>query len=374
MHDIKSVIKDMDFFLNLTDEQVMSVASYFTEEEFIPGEIVFEEFTPGDSFFIILEGEIEIYKHLGQSVDTTQAKLDVLKPYSYFGEMSLVDDYPRSATARARTNVKLLKMTKRVFIDICMKYPMVIFNLMKTISHRLRNTNQKFVEIVDQMIKESRMAAIGSAASKIIHDIKTPITVMILTAELISNMFEDADTLTQKIVKQAKNLDEMIREILDFARGEQSSLDLKEVDLPCLFDDLESSIGAIASSKNIELIITNKITVPVVFDEGKLKRVIANLIKNAVEAIKENEKIYVTAEIEHNYFKVVIQDTGTGIPADIIDTIFEPFVTKGKKGGTGLGLAICKKIVEDHKGNISVSNLPNSGARFEMNIPLIKLH
>ena len=161
----------------------MSVASYFTEEEFIPGEIVFEEFTPGDSFFIILEGEIEIYKHLGQSVDTTQAKLDVLKPYSYFGEMSLVDDYPRSATARARTNVKLLKMTKRVFIDICMKYPMVIFNLMKTISHRLRNTNQKFVEIVDQMIKESRMAAIGSAASKIIHDIKTPITVMILTAE-----------------------------------------------------------------------------------------------------------------------------------------------------------------------------------------------
>ena len=145
--------------------------------------------------------------------------------------MALVDDFPRSATVRANTNATLLKMTKNVFIDLCMHYPMLLFNLMKTISHRLRSTNQKFVEIVDRMIKESRMAAIGTAASKIVHDIKTPITVMILTAELISTMYEETGEFTKKIISQAKELDAMIREILDFAKGEQSSLTLKEVNI-----------------------------------------------------------------------------------------------------------------------------------------------
>ncbi len=374
MKDIQSVVRDMDFFANLNDEAIQAISSLFIVQEYIPGEIVFEEFTAGDSFYIILEGEVEIFKHLGQSIDTAQAELDVLAPYSYFGEMSLVDDYPRSATVRAKTNATLLKMTKKTFIDLCMHYPMIIFNLMKTISHRLRNTNQKFVDIVDRMIKESRMAAIGTAASKIIHDIKTPITVIILTAELIANMYEESADFTKKIVKQAKNLDEMIREILDFARGEQSNLELKDVDLEEFFEDLGSSMGAIAEAREIDLFITNNIKVPVVFDEGRLKRCVSNLIKNAFEAIEEKESVSVEASIENNFMKIVIQDSGKGIPEDLINTIFEPFVTKGKKGGTGLGLAICKKIVEDHKGKLLVSNTPGSGACFTMYIPLIKLH
>lgn len=374
MKDIRSVIKQMDFFVNMSDQDIETISSHFTTEEYIPGDIVFEEFTPGDSFFIILEGEIEIFKHLGKSIDTTQAELDVLRPYSYFGEMSLVDDFPRSATARAKTHATLLKMTKVEFIDLCMHYPMIIFNLMKTISHRLRNTNQKFVEIVDRMIKESRMAAIGTAASKIIHDIKTPITVIILTAELISNLYDEADNLTNKIVKQAKNLDEMIREILDFARGEQSSLALKEVDLNEFFEDVNVTMGAIAESRSITLTFVNEVPDTVIFDEGRLKRSVSNIIKNAIEAIDENESIWVKSEIEDNFFKITIQDSGKGIPPDLIDSIFEPFVTKGKKGGTGLGLAICNKIVQDHKGKLLVSNTPDSGACFQMYIPLIKKH
>ncbi|HOD54886.1 MAG TPA: ATP-binding protein [Candidatus Cloacimonadota bacterium] len=374
MKDIQSVVKQMDFFANLNDDAIQAISALFTVEEYIPGEIVFEEFTAGDSFYIILEGQVEIFKHLGKSIDTAQAELDVLSPYSYFGEMSLVDDYPRSATVRAKTNATLLKMTKKVFIDLCMHYPMIIFNLMKTISHRLRNTNQKFVDIVDRMIKESRMAAIGTAASKIIHDIKTPITVIILTAEIIANMYEETSDFTSKIIKQAKNLDEMIREILDFARGEQSCLALKEVDLHEFFEDLETSMGAIAEARSMNLIINNKIDKPVVFDEGRLKRCVSNVIKNAFEAIDEEESVYVTATLEDNFMKIEIQDTGKGIPEELIETIFEPFVTKGKKGGTGLGLAICKKIVEDHKGKLLVSNTPESGACFKMFIPLIKLH
>ena len=133
-------------------------------------------------------------------------------------------------------------------------------------------------------------------------------------------------------------------------------------------------MGAIAEARNLNLVIDNQINKPVVFDEGRLKRCVSNVIKNAFEAIDEEESVFVTATLEDNFMKIEIQDTGKGIPEELIETIFEPFVTKGKKGGTGLGLAICKKIVEDHKGKLLVSNTPGSGACFKMFIPLIKLH
>lgn len=74
---------------------------------------------------------------------------------------------------------------------------------------------------------------------------------------------------------------------------------------------------------------------------------------------QKNKKWYIT-----------VRDTGEGIPNDLINNIFEPFVTKGKKGGTGLGLAICKKIIEDHNGNLTVENHPNGGACFKIELPI----
>lgn len=372
MKKIQTIIKQLDFFADISEEALNEVSSRFTLEKFAPGETIFEEFSTGDSFFIIIEGEVEVSKHVGQSIETTQAELDVLGPYSYFGEMALVDDYPRSATIRARTDIVLLKMTKRTFIDLCMQYPMLLFNLMKTISHRLRSTNQKFVEIVDRLIKESRMAAIGTAASKIVHDIKTPITVIILTAELIASLYEESEEFTEKIISQAKNLDEMIREILDYARGEQSVLALKEIDLDDFFNNLMVPMQAIAEAHEVKLTFKNNVKQKVVFDEGRIKRCLSNLIKNAIEAIDEGESVHVEAIVDNVNLKISVQDTGAGIPLELLDSLFEPFVTKGKKGGTGLGLAISKKIIEDHRGKLEITNTPKSGACFTVNIPLIK--
>ena len=131
-------------------------------------------------------------------------------------------------------------------------------------------------------------------------------------------------------------------------------------------------MDAIAVSREINLTYINKVKQTVVFDESRIKRCLSNLIKNALEAIDEGESVHVLAVIENNYLKISVQDTGDGIPEDLIDSLFEPFITKGKKGGTGLGLAISKKIIEDHKGKLTVSNTPNSGACFTMYIPLIK--
>jgi signal transduction histidine kinase len=370
MHNIREVVKNVEFFASLSPEEIDSIIDKFQEVQFKKDEIIFEEFTIGDIFYIILEGEVVIYKHLTDTVESKYAELDALKPYSYFGEMSLVDEFPRSASAKTSKDSKLLALKKDDFVVICMKHPKVIFNLIKTVSSRLRNTNQKFVEIIDKLIKESRMAAIGTAASKIVHDIKTPLTIIILTAELIASIHEESEKFTDKIIKQATNLDELVREILDYARGEQSSLSIQKCKPKAIFEDIRSSVEPIAELKHIEIIIENSVDDEVYVDNNKIKRTIINLVKNAIEAIPDNEKIYISSEAKNKKWYITVRDTGEGIPNDLINNIFEPFVTKGKKGGTGLGLAICKKIIEDHNGNLTVENHPNGGACFKIELPI----
>lgn len=364
-----SIIRNVDFFSELNEVEIDEVANLFELAEFNKGDIIFEEGTIGDCFYILIEGEVEIIKKLDED-GSTEAELRLFSPPEYFGEMSLVDESPRSATAKAHANIKTLRLMKENFMKICLEHPRVIFHLIKTISNRLRATNQRFVEIVDTLLKKNKMAAIGTAAAKIVHDIKTPITVIILTAQLIERVFPNTNDFTEKIVKQAKALDEMIREILDFARGEQSQLNLQENDIQAMLEDINETTEPMANDKKITIQIENSLTEMVVFDSAKIKRTIINLVKNAIEAIPEGGLIRIVSLKEDRQWKLSVIDNGSGIPEDILDKIFEPFVTKGKKGGTGLGLAICQKLVQDHHGSLVVYNPPEGGARFDLIMPI----
>ena len=104
-------------------------------------------------------------------------------------------------------------------------------------------------------------------------------------------------------------------------------------------------------------------------DCGRFARVLLNLAKNAVEAMPKGGILWLTLG-EHGG-KVVfrVADTGCGIPEDLLPSIFEPFVTRGKSTGTGLGLAIVKSVVESHHGTIAVQSTPGKGTAFEITLP-----
>jgi signal transduction histidine kinase len=366
---IKEILKNVEFFSNLDEDQLDTVLDGFTEVSFQKGDVIFKENDPGDSFYILREGQVEILITVGDDKDQ-QAELRVFEPYDYFGEMSLIDNSPRSATAVAKTDIVLLKMKKQAFINICLNYPEVIFSLFRTMSCRLRNTNDQFADVVDSLLKKNKMAAIGSAASKIVHDIKTPITIIVLTAQLIEKLFPDTEKYTEKIVKQIKVMDEMIREILDFARGEQSKLDLSVTDMEHFISEIKETMLPIAEENEIELIFENTVTKPVFFDIQKIKRTVTNIIKNGIEAINQPGTIRFSSVVEDRFLVMRISDNGPGIPDNILATIFEPFVTHGKKSGTGLGLAICQKVVSDHRGKLIAKNNEDCGALFEIKLPL----
>ena len=107
-----------------------------------------------------------------------------------------------------------------------------------------------------------------------------------------------------------------------------------------------------------------------VFDAKKIERVFFNLVLNACEATSENGgAVRVQLTSANGSFTARVEDTGPGIPAEIRDHIFDPFVSHGKVNGTGLGLAIVQKIVHDHRGTVGLADITAAGAAFEVALP-----
>jgi signal transduction histidine kinase len=325
------------------------------------------ENTQGDNLFYICHGRVEINKGL-ENEETPFAQLSILHPGEFFGEMSIINDEPRSATVVALDDVELLVIPRDVFVNITFSHPVVMFNLIRTISGRLRNTNDKFIELMNQMISKNRLMAIGLAASKIIHDIKSPLTVIVLTAQLLENLYPDGAEYTDSIIKQTKLVDQMVREILDFAKGTEIEPLIQKVDLDAYFKDLKDTYGTSLKSRDINFVVENKVSELVHFDENKIKRA-AKPAEKQLRGSYRQRRDQDRGELVAGWLQISLIDDGPGIPDEIRNDLFKPFVTSGKAHGTGLGLAICKKILQEHKGRLEYIPVQPHGARFDIRIP-----
>ncbi|HNZ06546.1 MAG: cyclic nucleotide-binding domain-containing protein [Candidatus Cloacimonetes bacterium] len=361
-------IDEVGIFHGLSEDVVNGFAKDLQRVWHKKGEAIIMENTQGDNLFYICHGRVEINKGL-ENEETPFAQLSILHPGEFFGEMSIINDEPRSATVVALDDVELLVIPRDVFVNITFSHPVVMFNLIRTISGRLRNTNDKFIELMNQMISKNRLMAIGLAASKIIHDIKSPLTVIVLTAQLLENLYPDGAEYTDSIIKQTKLVDQMVREILDFAKGTEIEPLIQKVDLDAYFKDLKDTYGTSLKSRDINFVVENKVSELVHFDENKIKRVLLNLLKNSSEALTDKGEIRIVASLSAGWLQISLIDDGPGIPEEIRNDLFKPFVTSGKAHGTGLGLAICKKILQEHKGRLEYIPVQPHGARFDIRIP-----
>ncbi len=217
--------------------------------------------------------------------------------------------------------------------------------------------------------RSERLTSIGRLLSGVMHDMRTPLTVI---SGYVQLMTEANDPATRQeharhILKQFDAISAMQREVLEFARGERSIL-VRKVYLTKFFEDIEAQLRHEVSGTNVELVVDVKDRGTARFDEGKLTRAIHNLARNATEAMHAGGKLTVTVSREGGELVVRVSDTGRGIPKEIQQSLFQSFVTAGKRGGTGLGLAIVKKIVDEHGGKIDVASSAD-GATFTLRLP-----
>ncbi len=215
-----------------------------------------------------------------------------------------------------------------------------------------------------------RLTTIGRLLSQVIHDFKTPMTVISGYVQLM----QDAESQSQRteyaeqILRQFDVLTAMQREVLEFARGERTIF-IRKVYLKKFFGDLVRQLGHEIDGRAIELVVDVDTKVVARFDEGRVARAIHNLARNAVEAMAESGgKLTISGGMDGADLVIRVRDSGPGIPAEIEGRLFQSFVTAGKEGGTGLGLAIVKKIAEEHSGTVEVTSSVD-GATFELRLP-----
>ena len=245
---------------------------------------------------------------------------------------------------------------------------------------------------VTERVKDQRSAAWGEVARRLAHEIKNPLTPIQLSAERIRHKYlhkmdpKDADILdrsTHTIVQQVETLKEMVKSFSDYAR--MPILNLDNINLNQIITEV---LDLYLTSHNDTLYsVTLDPSNPTIeADIGRLRQLLHNLIKNALEANQENhtesqrktkeEKIYISTRCaeEHacRYVEIKITDTGPGIADEMFDQLFEPYITTKPKG-SGLGLAIVKKIVEEHGGMIFAENAENSGASIIIRLPVKRL-
>lgn len=218
--------------------------------------------------------------------------------------------------------------------------------------------------------RTERLTSIGRLLSGVMHDVRTPLTVISGYVQLMATAADQAtrEEHARLILKQFDAISAMQREVLEFARGERSIL-LRKVYLTKFFGDLEKQLAPEIDGMNVTLTMELDDRGVARFDEAKMTRVMHNLVRNAVEAMQPGGgRVTIRAHREGSDLVVSVSDTGKGIPREIQARLFQSFATAGKRGGTGLGLAIVKKIIDEHGGTIQVES-SERGAKFTLRLP-----
>lgn len=335
---------------------------------FAAGQVVFSAGDPGDGFYVVTEGRVRITAVVGQNEPRVLA---MIGPGDFFGEMAVVDDAPRSATATADVATRALFLGRDQMLGLLEGRPHLALSLLRAFSDRMRMLNQKYV---DEMLQAERMAVVGRFAGGIVHDFKSPLTIIGMSAELAA---QDETTPERRrsaqatIARQVDRMNNMLHDLIAFAKPGARVANLQPVGFAGFAGPLLREIRDEVAPRRVDLRTQEPIPdVPVRIDAPRLSRLFHNLVNNAVDAMAPaGGQVFVTFTLLPKALQVDIRDTGKGIPPEIAGSLFQPFATHGKKHGTGLGLSICKQIAEDHGGKIWVTSAPGQGATFSFTLP-----
>lgn len=354
-------------FDGLSARELNTLRGLCRVESFPAGREIFHEGQAGDAVYVIREGAVEILAHVSGDKREVMSRLG---PGEFFGEMSVIEFKPRSATAIAVTSVTVYRIPAGEMLTFIQHTPDIALNLMREMSQRLRAINTRHVNEISQ---SEQLTLLGKFARSVIHDLKNPLSIIGLTAELAGAAGATPEFRAQaaeRIRTQVQRINELIGEVLEFAQGSASSSVLAPVDYASFVNEVVEELREELEMKGVAIHFENEPpAVPMLLNPRRLRRVFHNLLHNAAQALPAGGIVILRFSLKQARVITEIEDTGAGIPTEILPRLFEPFVSSGKLEGSGLGLSICRKIIEDHKGRIWPESKPGRGAIFVFSIP-----
>ncbi|PWU10384.1 MAG: hypothetical protein C5B50_25645 [Verrucomicrobia bacterium] len=244
-------------------------------------------------------------------------------------------------------------------------------------------TEQKRIEA--EALRAQRMDSIGALAGGMAHDLNNALSPILMGIQLIRRQAKDPETRQMLSVMEANTNRgaDMVRQVLTFARGRENEREL--LDVGRLLREMENIVRQTLPKSITVAAMAPRDLWPVLGNATQLHQVLLNLCINARDAMPDGGELTLAADnvelkaedakeiadaVSGSYVMLLVSDTGTGIPPEVLPRLFEPFfTTKGVGKGTGLGLSTIARIVRNHGGFISVKSAPGEGACFEIYVP-----
>jgi two-component system, NtrC family, sensor kinase len=241
----------------------------------------------------------------------------------------------------------------------------------------LREREAQLQQKQQELIRAERLAAVGRVSAQVAHEIRNPLSSIGLNVEMLQDQLgeshfdsaaeaKEARDLLASVMREVDRLTEITEDYLRLARLPTPSK--RPEDLKKILEEVVGFAREELERAGVKIVSELADGLPISADEGQLRQVFLNLIRNAREAMPDGGTLTVRAAPTSALIEVRVSDTGTGIPPEVREKLFEPFFTT-KPGGTGLGLSLSRQIVEAHGGRIDVESAPSRGTTFLLEFP-----
>jgi len=384
VNDVAAVLRRA--FPGLKGDGLEHLRAVACQRSYPPGAVVVREEEVGQSFFIIVEGEVEVTKQLeGQ----TRRLLQRHGPGDFFGEMALIEASPRTATVRTLTPSTLLEINKDEFETVLTQHPAMALTVMRALTQRLRQADQRAISELSQKNEElarvnRELTEQGQIRSEFLtaaaHELRTPLTSANGYLTLVASGRMDGDQVQHAVSRALRNVKRVVKLVNDILFLQEMDLILPDFRAVSLRDMVSLTVAQ-HSQRIIETDVSLRVHVEenlpqVMGDPEWLYRAVDALLDNAIKFSPNGGGILVRVIHRSGQVQLTISDHGVGIPADQLDCVFERFqrvrqVGPHLFGGVGLGLPLVKQVVEQHGGTIEVDSEEGRGSTFIMSLPAI---
>lgn len=399
---IEDTLRAVPFFQHLSPEQVERLVGMGQQHTAAPGELICREGEFADSMFILLEGEVRVWKK-GTEEDTIE--LQRFHPGNFFGELALLDKQPRSASVSAVLRSRLWELDEPGFRALIADYPALSFDVFSALTSKLRERiEQRYhSELTARLLRAEaeleRHRALGQMVAGVAHELNTPLGLVNTAASMVANRVNrpevaalfQGERMLRRVHEDMVEATGLISR--NIARAHKLVQSFKKISVNQLTDTLETVPLPDTVRDSVELFALNArdarldIRIESELAEGEavwvgypgyLTQVLMNLLTNIVRYAYDDGQggrvciRLAPATLRHDpAFTIKVKDFGKGIAPEHLPRIFDPFFTTGRSiGGTGLGMAIVHNLVtEAMRGQISIDSTLGDGTTVMVTVP-----
>jgi signal transduction histidine kinase len=242
----------------------------------------------------------------------------------------------------------------------------------ETLEHRVIERTEQLEAAQQQIVRKERLSALGQLTATVAHELRNPLssirnTVFTIREALLGNAADFARPIG-RIERSIERCDSIINDLLDYTRSQE--LKLRPVAADSWLDEVLAEMkipDGMILARDLGAGGTR-----LAIDSERMRRVVINLVENAMQAMADitgKRRVVVTTRAQDTLYELTIDDSGPGIPEEVLPKVFEPLFST-KSFGTGLGLPTAKQIVEQHGGSVAIGNAPQGGARVTVRLRL----